>query len=59
MLNGHEYVACQARKGGIDFTKPDNCFTSVTNGWFTSKTFSNWCTGARLTADFGAVFDRR
>ena len=31
MLNGHEYVAYQARKGGIDFTKPDNCFTSVTN----------------------------
>jgi len=29
MLNGHEYVACQARKTRIDFTKQDNCFTSV------------------------------
>jgi hypothetical protein len=29
MLNGHEYVACQARKAGIDFTKEGNCFTHV------------------------------
>ena len=28
MLNGHEYVACQAQKAGIEFTKQDNCFTS-------------------------------
>ncbi len=27
ILNGHEYVACQARKAGIDFTKEGNCFT--------------------------------
>ena len=31
MLNGHEYVACQAQKAGISFTKQDNCFTSVTS----------------------------
>ena len=31
MLNGHEYVACQAQKTGIAFTKQDNCFTTVTN----------------------------
>jgi DNA-binding transcriptional ArsR family regulator len=31
MLNGHEYVACQAQKAGVDFTKQDNCFTRVTN----------------------------
>jgi hypothetical protein len=29
MLNGHEYVACQARKAGITFTKQGNCFTHV------------------------------
>src|SRR6266700_3371462 len=29
MLNGHEYVACQARKAGITFTKQGNCFTDV------------------------------
>ena len=27
MLNGHEYVACKARKKQIDFTKEGNCFT--------------------------------
>jgi hypothetical protein len=31
MLNGHEYVACQAHKTGIDFTQQDNCFTAFTN----------------------------
>jgi hypothetical protein len=29
ILNGHEYVACQARKAGITFTKEGNCFTSI------------------------------
>ena len=29
ILNGHEYVACQAQKAGVAFTKQDNCFTSV------------------------------
>jgi hypothetical protein len=27
ILNGHEYVACQAREAGIPFTKEGNCFT--------------------------------
>jgi hypothetical protein len=31
ILNGHEYVACQARKAGIRFEKADNCFTDVTD----------------------------
>jgi hypothetical protein len=31
MLNGHEYVACQARKAGIAFTKQGNCFTVVSD----------------------------
>jgi hypothetical protein len=29
ILNGHEYVACQARKAGIRFTKEANCFTAI------------------------------
>ncbi len=29
ILNGHEYVACQARKAGISFTKEGNCFTHI------------------------------
>jgi hypothetical protein len=31
MLNGHEYVACQARKAGIHFTKEGNCFTHISD----------------------------
>jgi hypothetical protein len=31
MLNGHEYVACQARKAAIAFTKEGNCFTAVSD----------------------------
>src|ERR1700739_4800483 len=31
MLNGHEDVACQARKAGITFTKQGNCFTHVSD----------------------------
>jgi hypothetical protein len=31
ILNGHEYVACQARKAGIDFTKEGNCFTHISD----------------------------
>jgi hypothetical protein len=29
ILNGHEYVACQARKTGIAFIKEGNCFTTI------------------------------
>lgn len=29
ILNGHDYVACQARKEGLTFQKEDNCFTDV------------------------------
>jgi hypothetical protein len=31
MLNGHEFVACQAAKAGIRFTKEGNCFTSISD----------------------------
>ena len=31
ILNGHEYVACQARKVGIGFTKEGNCFTHISD----------------------------
>ena len=31
MLNGHEYVACQAHKAGISFTKEGNCFTHISD----------------------------
>src|SRR6201981_818722 len=31
ILNGHEYVACRARKAGIAFTKQGNCFTTTSD----------------------------
>jgi len=31
ILNGHEYVACQARKAGIRFTKEGNCFAHISD----------------------------
>jgi hypothetical protein len=31
ILNGHEYVACQAQKNGIKFTKDGNCFTVISD----------------------------
>ena len=31
ILNGHEHVACQARKAGIEFTKEGNCFTQISD----------------------------
>lgn len=32
MLNGHEYVARQALKAGVTFSKEGNCFTSASSG---------------------------
>jgi hypothetical protein len=31
ILNGHEYVAWQARRAGIQFTKEGNCFTAISD----------------------------
>ena len=31
IFNGHEYVACRARKTGIHFTKEGNCFTHISD----------------------------
>lgn len=31
ILNGHDFVACQARRAGLRFQKEDNCFTDVTD----------------------------
>ena len=31
ILNGHEYIACQAQAAGIGFTKEGNCFTGITD----------------------------
>jgi hypothetical protein len=31
ILNGHEYVACQATRAGLTFSKEGNCFTQITD----------------------------
>ena len=31
ILNGHEYVACQAKRKQIEFSKEGNCFTDTAN----------------------------
>lgn len=31
ILNGHEYVACQAQQDGISFTKEGNCFAHISD----------------------------
>lgn len=31
ILNGHEWVACHARRAGLPFTKEGNCFTHVSD----------------------------
>lgn len=51
MLNGHEYVACQAQRAGTKFTKQDNCFTTVSNAADLAKvadTLSQKRTAGRL-----------
>ena len=32
ILNGHEYLACQAERSGIPYTKEGNCFTHLETG---------------------------
>src|SRR5437588_12851853 len=43
ILNGHEYVACQARKAGIAFTKEGNCFTDISDAAGLAKIADTLC----------------
>jgi hypothetical protein len=60
MLNGHEYVACQARKAGVGFTKQDNYFTTVTNPADLAKVADTllFSSGRQLDQVFQALIDR-
>src|SRR3954447_9353222 len=52
ILNGHEYVACRARKAGIAFTKEGNCFTHISDAAGLAKiadTLSDERTAGRLS----------
>src|SRR5450432_3620176 len=51
MIHGHEDVAAQAQKAGVEFTKQENCFTSVSNATGLTKiadTLSEKETAGRL-----------
>jgi hypothetical protein len=43
ILNGHEFVACQAQKEGIQFAKVGNCFTQVSNAVYLAKIADTLC----------------
>jgi len=43
MLNGHEYVACQAKKKNIEYTKVGNCFSKVSNAAHLRKIADTLC----------------
>ncbi len=52
ILNGHEWVACQASKAGVDFTKEGNCFTRIADAQALARiadTLSEAQTVGRLT----------
>jgi hypothetical protein len=57
ILNGHEYVACQAHAAGIGFVKEGNCFTGITDPAGLAQiadTLSHHAAAGRL----GQVIDR-
>ena len=57
ILNGHEHVACQARRAGVTFAKEGNCFTTVPDPDGLARiadTLSHPATAGRL----GQVIDR-
>jgi hypothetical protein len=57
ILNGHEYVACQARKAGIRFTKEGNCFTHISDAAGLAK-IADTLSGQRTTGRLSRVCER-
>jgi hypothetical protein len=57
MLNGHEYVACQARKAGISFTKEGNCFTHMSDATGLAK-IADTLSGQRTIGRLSQVCER-
>jgi hypothetical protein len=47
-LNGHEWVACKARKGGLNFQKEENCFTDVSNAPGLSEIADALCSSSAI-----------
>jgi hypothetical protein len=57
ILNGHEYVACQARKAGIRFTKEGNCFTHISEAAGLAK-IADTLSGQRTIGRLSRVCER-
>src|SRR6266571_3116207 len=57
MLNGHEYVACQASKAGISFTKEGNCFTHISDAAGLAK-IADTLSGQRTIGRLSQVCER-
>jgi hypothetical protein len=57
MLNGHEYVACQARKARISFTKEGNCFTHISDAAALAK-IAETLSGPRTIGRLSQVCER-
>ena len=57
ILNGHEYVACQARKAGIRFTKEGNCFTHISDAAGLAK-IADTLSGIRTIGRLSRVCER-
>src|SRR3954471_4606010 len=57
ILNGHEYVASQARRSGIQFTKEGNCFTVLSSPAGLAKV-ADTLFESRTTGRLGQICDR-
>jgi hypothetical protein len=57
ILNGHEYVACQAREAGIGFTKEGNCFTHISDAAGLAK-IADTLSGQRTIGRLSQVCER-
>jgi hypothetical protein len=57
ILNGHEHVACQARKAAIGFTKQGNCFTQISDAAALAK-IAETLTEQRSIGRLSQVCDR-
>jgi hypothetical protein len=42
ILNGHEFVACAARRAGIEFSQEGNCFVHTTDGASLARIADTW-----------------
>jgi hypothetical protein len=57
LLNGHEYVACQAQARGVGFTKEGNCFTAVADPQALAE-IADTLSHAEITGRLSQVCDR-